>query len=398
MKNNVIEDFATYLLQNHYTAGTTESYCRSLKRLGIDYSIRQPVQLYENIKMRLADSASNVSARTLAITKVAANRYFEMLVGQSITAFKISHRKGTTADQILDEFYEYSVGFKDMSEKTAASEYRHIQAFLKQLDEKAVADYTSITAANVRDYITTELKGLKPSSIGRYIMSLRNFFRFLEFKGISIDPAILTLPMVSANWNGRTIPVTLKQEEEQRLRSYLFADTELGARNRVILLLMLDLGLRCSEIPDILLHDIHWNAGTIVIRNTKNTYSRELPLSEELGKALEVYVLKYRPQISASYLLLNTKPCRNHSCITVGSVRSIIRHLFDSCSISGWWKGTHALRRTAASHIYNSGAGIKLTADILGHESVDSSTHYVKVDFESLRSLCREWPEKEAAE
>lgn len=398
MKNNIIEDFAAYLQQNHYTAGTTESYCRALKRLGVDYTIREPAQLYENIKMRLTDSASNVSARTLAITKVAANRYFEMLVRQSITAFETSHRERIATDQILDKFYEYSVGFKGMSEKTAASEYRHIEAFLKQLDEKALADYTSITAANVRGYITNKLKSLKPSSIGRYITSLRNFFRFLEFKGISIEPAIFTLPMVSANWNGRTIPVTLKQEEEQRLRSYLFADSELGARNRVILLLMLDLGLRCSEIPNIMLHDIHWNAGTIVIRNTKNMYSRELPLSEELGKALEVYVLKYRPQTSASYLLLNTKPCHDHSCITVGSVRSVIRHLFDVCSISGWWKGTHALRRTAASHIYNSDAGIKLTADILGHESVDSSTHYVKVDFESLRPLCREWPEKEAAE
>ncbi|WP_024857293.1 tyrosine-type recombinase/integrase [Ruminococcus albus] len=58
----------------------------------------------------------------------------------------------------------------------------------------------------------------------------------------------------------------------------------------------------------------------------------------------------------------------------------------------------YAIRRTAASNIYNTGAGIKLTADILGHDSIDSSTHYVKVDFESLRSLCCEWPEKEAAE
>lgn len=398
MKNNTIEDFAAYLLKNHYTARTTESYCRALKRLRIDYAIREPAHLYENIKMRLADFSSNISSRTLAITKVAANRYFEMLVGQSIAAFEISHREETTVDQILDKFYEYSVGFKGMSEKAAASEYRHIRSFLKQFDEKAIADYTSITVSNVRDYITFKLKGLKPSSIGRYITSLRNFFRFLEFKGISIDPAILTFPMASANWNGRTLPVTLRREEEQRLRSYLFADTELGARNRVILLLMLDLGLRCSEIPNIMLHDVHWNAGTILIRNTKNTYSRELPLSEELGKALEVYVLKYRPPASASYLLLNTKPCHNHSRITVGSLRSVIRHLFDDCSISGWWKGTHALRRTAASHIYNSGAGIKLTADILGHESVDSSTHYVKVDYESLRPLCREWPEKEAAE
>ncbi|MBD9151126.1 MAG: hypothetical protein EGP77_02860 [Lachnospiraceae bacterium] len=50
-----------------------------------------------------------------------------------------------------------------------------------------------------------------------------------------------------------------------------------------------------------------------------------------------------------------------------------------------------SIRRTAASNIYNCGAGIKLTADILGHESLDSTTHYVRVDFTALREICHEW-------
>ena len=74
------------------------------------------------------------------------------------------------------------------------------------------------------------------------------------------------------------IPVTLTRQEEQTLRRHVFADTELGVRNRVILLMMLDLRLRCSEIPEILLDDIFWNNGTIVISKTKTKVSRELPL------------------------------------------------------------------------------------------------------------------------
>ena len=73
-KNNAIKYFVAYLLQNHYTAGTIESYCCLLERLEIDYAICEPSQLYEKIKMRLADSASNVSVRILTIIKVAANR------------------------------------------------------------------------------------------------------------------------------------------------------------------------------------------------------------------------------------------------------------------------------------------------------------------------------------
>lgn len=73
-------------------------------------------------------------------------------------------------------------------------------------------------------------------------------------------------------------------------------------------------------------------------------------------------------------------------------IRSVIRYAFEKQGITGWWKGTHALRRTVASRIYNSGCGLKLTADILGHISIDSTTEYVKVDFNSLRKVDTHWP------
>lgn len=284
-----------------------------------------------------------------------------------------------------------------MTVEASKAECQHIRTFLKAIDGHELNNYSSITVTVLQQYIIDYFGGLKPSTIGWYITSLRNFFRFLRFNGITVDPAIFSLPMTSANWKRHNILITLDYNEEMNLRNHIFPDTELGVRNRVILLMLLDLGLRCSEISAIQLNDIHWSTGTIVIRNSKNKGYRELPMSRELGEALESYILKYRAQYSYSALILNTKPCLNHSPVTVGSIRSVIRHLYKSCSVSGWWKGTHAIRRTAASHIYNSGAGIKLTADILGHDSVDSSMHYVKVGLESLRILCREWPEKEAA-
>jgi len=78
--------------------------------------------------------------------------------------------------------------------------------------------------------------------------------------------------------------------------------------------------------------------------------------------------------------------------MNLGCVRRVVREAFQKENISGWWKGSHALRRTAASHIYNSGIGLKLTADLLGHESIDSTIAYVKVDFDSLRSVAAYWP------
>lgn len=161
---------------------------------------------------------------------------------------------------------------------------------------------------------------------------------------------------------------------------------------------MLDLGLRCAEIPDLMLDDIKWTNGMIRIHNTKNNQVRELPLSNELGRLLEDYVLHYRPCKSDNHHLFLRKNLNLYTCMSRECVRGIVRRAFEKESISGWWKGTHALRRTAASRIYNSGIGIKLTADILGHESLDSTKAYIRVDYGQLTAVASPWPGGECNE
>lgn len=73
-------------------------------------------------------------------------------------------------------------------------------------------------------------------------------------------------------------------------------------------------------------------------------------------------------------------------------VRRIIRTTFQKENIKGYWKGTHALRRTAASSLFNNTNSFKIVSDILGHESIDSTARYVRVDFELLRSITSPWP------
>ena len=100
---------------------------------------------------------------------------------------------------------------------------------------------------------------------------------------------------------------------------------------------------------------------------------RELPISCELGKLLEDYVLNYRPQVSDTHLLLRKVMNNQYTFMTRECVRGVIRRAYEKENIQGWWKGTHALRRTAASKKCNTGNSLKLTAHLLGHKSLDST-------------------------
>ena len=111
-----------------------------------------------------------------------------------------------------------------------------------------------------------------------------------------------------------------------------------------------------------------------------------------MGKFLEEYILRYRPSVPDEKHLLLRKYVNQYTCMSRENVRYVTRNAFEKEHITGYWKGTHALRRTAASKIFNNGTGLKLTADKLGHESLDSTKAYIKVDFEHLKAVVVPWP------
>ena len=98
------------------------------------------------------------------------------------------------------------------------------------------------------------------------------------------------------------------------------------------------------------------------------------------------------PSVPDEKHLLLRKYVNRYTSMSRENVRYVIRNAFEKEHITGYWKGTHALRRTAASKIFNNGTGLKLTADILGHESLDSTKAYIKVDFEHLKAVAAPWP------
>jgi site-specific recombinase XerD len=56
------------------------------------------------------------------------------------------------------------------------------------------------------------------------------------------------------------------------------------------------------------------------------------------------------------------------------------------------------IRHSIATTLINAGAPIKQIADLLGHQSIDTTAIYAKVDLASLRSVTLPWPAAEESE
>ena len=392
MNPEIIYTFEKFLENKGYSPQTIHTYMKALEQAPDSWNVTDSQLLYEHINRTLTNNNQTFSPATRHNIGPVSSLFFQMQTGEIFKNYDRNQKYKTVRNkELLEEFFRYSTEFKHITDISATAECHHISAFLDSLDS-IPNDWSMLTAEDINHYVCTMFHTLKASSIGRYITSLRNFFRFLEYKGHVINRSVLELPLTSADWQKSNVPIILTSDEENRLRFHYKNDDEKGLRNNKIFRLMLDLGLRCSEIPNIELGDIKWTNALLQIHDTKNNHVRQLPLSAELGKLLEEYILLYRPFIPSEKHLLLRKYVNQYTCMSRENVRYVIRNAFEKEQITGYWKGTHALRRTAASKIFNNGTGLKLTADILGHESLDSTKAYIKVDFEHLKAVAAPWP------
>ena len=83
----------------------------------------------------------------------------------------------------------------------------------------------------------------------------------------------------------------------------------------------------------------------------------------------------------------------NDQGISIWIVRRIIGRALKKVPGHEHFKGAHVLRHTAATRLFQRGVPLKTVADLLGHQSIDTTQIYTKVDVPSLAKVALPWPE-----
>ena len=179
------------------------------------------------------------------------------------------------------------------------------------------------------------------------------------------------------------LPKVILVDEPQAIVAYFDTCTATGRRDLAMTRCMSDLGLRVSEVVAVTLDNIDWRSGTMTIQCSKGDRGRTLAMPSALGQAIAAYLQKAsirRPSpILASYRSSGDMhgPHAGSWCFC---------HAYAKATGNSHSVGTHILRHTAATRTRSEGRSMKTIADVLGHRSVDTTTIYAKLDFESLRT------------
>ena len=221
--------------------------------------------------------------------------------------------------------------------------------------------------------------------------SVRTFLRFLRWSELHPDDLACFVPRTPC-WRLTHLPHRLTWNEIRGAIDAIDVTTPSGVRDRAILLLLATTGLRNKELRSLELQDIRWRASEVVVRSAKAKRDRVVPLLQEAGAALADYVLHARPKTSSPRVFLSyAPPVRPFAC--AASISRIVRSRLERSGVKLVGPaGAHLLRHSLATQLVRQRRPINEVADLLGHQSIDTTAIYVKVAVPQLAEVALPFP------
>ncbi len=215
---------------------------------------------------------------------------------------------------------------------------------------------------------------LSPFSVQGYVRTIKVFWSWLlEEDYIEDNPiARLKLPRVP-----HKVITTFTPEQIQALIGSLDRRTSTGFRNYTIILLLLDTGIRLSELTNLEIEDIDFGQSCMLV-NGKGSRERTVPFGIQVRRALWRYARDYQPHPAS--------PKKKHFFLSEGgfplrprSVQSVIMRMGKRAGISGVRCSPHTLRHTFAKMYLLEGGDIFSLQKILGHASLEMVKAYLNL-------------------
>ena len=277
----------------------------------------------------------------------------------------------------LDDFLEYLLVIKKHSDNTIINYKNDIISFL---------DFNSNNINIKKEDISNFLKYLydnnvSKSSISRKLSSLRTFYEYLVKKEII---TVNYFKMFKNPKKDKGLPKYVKEDDIDKMFLVPNTRTWIGERNLLIIRMLYATGIRVSELVNIGLNDININDRTIKILG-KGSKERIVVFGNNTKDILEEYLSRGRRQVDihgSNYLFLN----KDGNRLSTRYVRKIINDIIFKASIE-MHVSPHMLRHTFATGMLNNGADLVSVKDLLGHESLNTTSIYTHVSDDRIKEI-----------
>lgn len=272
---------------------------------------------------------------------------------------------------------------KGLSENTLSAYRSDLQQFNSWL-EKQKSSIRKASTENINQYLVhCHKKSYSARTSARILSVLKRFYRWgLRENLITNDPTL----NISSPKLAKPLPISLSEEEVEKLLQAPNTDKPIGMRDRVLLELVYATGLRVSELVKLTLQQIDMQLGLVRILG-KGGKERIVPVGEEALDWLQKYINRDRKT------LLEGKAVTDYVFVTTrggGMTRQAFWHIIKNYALAAGIHiniSPHTLRHAFATHLLNNGADLRSVQALLGHSDLSTTqiyTHLAKARLQAF--------------
>ncbi|MED5811800.1 tyrosine recombinase XerC [Mycolicibacterium sp. 050232] len=284
---------------------------------------------------------------------------------------------------VLAEFDEYQALQCGRSEHTRRA-YRG--------DLSALFDYTgggleTVTLPMLRSWLAGQAAaGAARTTLARRTSAVKTFCTWAARRGLLPEDAAARLQVPKAH---RTLPAVLRRDQAinamEAMNSAAREGDPLALRDRLIVEMLYATGIRVSELCGLDIDDIDTSRRVLQVLG-KGNKQRTVPFGDPAHVALTAWLTEGRPALatagSGPALLLGARGRR----LDPRQARTVV-HQTVSAVDGAPDIGPHGLRHSAATHLLEGGADLRVVQELLGHTSLATTQLYTHVTVERLRAV-----------
>lgn len=290
------------------------------------------------------------------------------------------------SEAILEEFDEYLALQCGRSAHTRRAYLGDLRSLLDYLAGRG-ADLRALSLPVLRSWLATAAgAGAARTTLARRTSAVKAFTAWAVRRGLlATDPAArLQVPKAH-----RTLPAVLRQDQALAAMTAAKSGAQQGdplaLRDRLIVELLYATGIRVSELCGLDIDDV--DTGHRLVRVLgKGNKQRTAPFGQPAAEALQAWLADGRPALataeSGPALLLGARGRR----LDVRQARTVVHQTI--AAVDGAPDmGPHGLRHSAATHLLEGGADLRVVQELLGHSSLATTQLYTHVAVSRLRAV-----------
>ena len=288
-------------------------------------------------------------------------------------------------DSFLD-YLRYERNYSNYTIEAYSKDLRQFEEYVK-LNKESVFVPGDVDADLVRSWIVSLMdEKISPVSVNRKLSSLKSFFKFLMKQGsISVNP----LRLITGPKTKKPLPYFVRDKEMELLLDGDGFDEDFeGVRDRLILEMLYDTGIRRSELIGIQDSDVDFGAMQIRVTGKRNK-QRLIPFAEGLKNLIQAYTEVRNREVGSESGWFFVR--KNGEQLSAGIVYTIVKKKLSEIPTLAK-RSPHVLRHSFATSMLNNGAELNAVKEILGHSSLASTSVYTHTTFEELKKVYHAHP------